>query len=174
MDRQQVIDEMRRVRVDFHTLVDRACPQDLRRRTVGTRWTNRQLLFHMVFGYLIVRALLPGVHLLGRLGWSRRFAATLDAAHSPFHLINYFGSCAGAFLLTPPRMAALMDDAIKALTHRLAAETPAALELHMQFPTQWDPYFTPTMNVLDLYHYGTQHYQHHRHQLTLGPPRANA
>jgi hypothetical protein len=37
----------------------------------------------------------------------------------------------------------------------------------MHFPTAWDPYFTPTMSVLDVYHFGTQHYDHHRRQLDL-------
>ena len=55
----------------------------------------------MVFGHLIVRTLLLLVHLLGRLGWSCRFAATLDAAHRPFHLINYAGSAGVGRLLTP-------------------------------------------------------------------------
>ena len=31
----------------------------------------------------------------------------------------------------------------------------------------WDPYFRPRMNVQDVYHYGTEHYDHHRRQLTL-------
>ena len=29
------------------------------------------------------------------------------------------------------------------------------------------PYFKPTMSVLDVYHFGTQHFDHHRRQLTL-------
>ena len=91
MDRREIAAEMRRAQADFHALVGLATAEDLRRRTDGTRWTNRQLLWHMVFGYLIVRTLMPLVHLLGRLGWSRRFAATLNALHRPFHLINYAG-----------------------------------------------------------------------------------
>jgi hypothetical protein len=35
------------------------------------------------------------------------------------------------------------------------------------FPTRWDRYFQPTMSVLDVYHYGTQHYEHHHRQLTF-------
>ena len=167
MDPREITAEMRRVQADFHTLVARATPEALRRRTDGTRWTNRQLLWHMVFGYLIVRTLMPLVHLLGRLGWSRRFAATLNALQRPFHLINYAGSAAGGLVLNPPRMAALMDATIDALIRRLAAETPAQLALTMQFPTRWDPYFKPTMSVLDVYHYGIEHYDHHRHQLTF-------
>src|SRR6476661_7295657 len=100
MDRREITDEMRRAQADFHALVDRATPADLRRRSNGTSWTNQQLMFHMVFGYLIVRTLLPLVHLLGRLGWSRRFAAVLNAAQAPFHLINYLGSVAGGTLLS--------------------------------------------------------------------------
>ena len=123
-------------------------------------------MFHMVFGYLIVRTLLPLVHLLGRLGWSRRFAATLNALNRPFHVINYAGSCGGGLLLSPRRMAALMDTTINALSQRLTTEKSDELTLTMQFPSRWDPYFEPTMSVLDVYHYGTKHYNHHRDQLT--------
>lgn len=159
--------ELRRAQTDFHDLVARATPQDLRGRSDGTRWTNRQLMWHMVFGYLIVRTLLPLVRALGRLGRSQGFAAALDAAHRPFHWINYAGSAGGGLLLTPRRMAAILDTTIDALGRRLDAETPATLALTMSFPTRWDPYFRPTMCVLDVYHYGTQHYDHHRRQLTL-------
>lgn len=83
MDPAAISAELRRSQADFHVLAAGATPDELRRPTNGTRWTNRQLLWHMVFGYLIVRTLLPLVHLLGRLGRSHRFAATLNAARSP-------------------------------------------------------------------------------------------
>jgi len=41
------------------------------------------------------------------------------------------------------------------------------LGLKMRFPPDWDPYFRETMTILDVYHYGTQHFEHHRRQLTL-------
>jgi hypothetical protein len=125
------------------------------------------MLFHMVFGYIIVRTLMPLVHLLGRLGWSRRFAATLNALRRPFHVINYLGSCCGGQLLSPRRMTALMDTTMAAIQRRLGAETPDGLALTMHFPTRWDPYFQPRMSVLDVYHYGSEHYDHHRRQLTI-------
>lgn len=43
----------------------------------------------------------------------------------------------------------------------------------MQFPTRWDPYFRDTMTVLAVYHYGTEHYDHHRRQLTLAQPQTD-
>jgi hypothetical protein len=166
MDRAEIVAEMARVEADFAELVGRAGRSDLRRRSSGTRWTNSQLLYHMVFGYLIVRTLLPMVHLLGRLGWSRRFAATLNSAHRAFHLINYLGSVGGGQLLSPPAMARLIDRTIHILQQRLARESESSLALAMRFPPDWDPYFQPTMTVRDLYHYGTVHFDHHRHQLS--------
>ena len=37
----------------------------------------------------------------------------------------------------------------------------------MHFPVGWDPYFKDSMTLLEIYHYPTQHYDHHRQQLTL-------
>jgi hypothetical protein len=37
----------------------------------------------------------------------------------------------------------------------------------MHFPVGWDPYFEDVMTIRDVYHYPTQHYDHHRRQLTL-------
>ena len=138
------------------------------RSSSGTRWTNRQLLYHMVFGYLIVRTLMPLVHLLGRSGRSRTFAACLNAARRPFHWVNYVGSWLGGQLVPPGTMVKLMRGTMRALRQRLDLETEQSLALTMHFPTDWDPYFRPTMSVRDVYHYGTEHYEHHRRQLTLG------
>jgi hypothetical protein len=167
MDATSVSIEMEQSRRSFHELVAELGPSDLRRRSVGTRWTNRQLLFHLVFGYLVVRALMPLVRGFGRLPLrsSRWFAALLHAGRRPYHLINYLGSCLGGALLTPRRMVALLDRCIAALQRSLAGEDERSLALRMAFPTSWDPYFTETMTVLEVYHFGTQHFLHHRRQL---------
>lgn len=80
MSRDEIVEELERVQGDFHRLAATATPEGLRRRSNGTRWSNRQLLFHMVFGYVVVRTLLPLVHALGRLGHSGGFAATSTPA----------------------------------------------------------------------------------------------
>jgi DinB family protein len=172
MDVAAVDEELERARDAFSRLVDRATVEDLRRRSAGTRWTNRQLLFHMVFGYLVVRSLLPLVRGFGRLplSSSRHFAAVLHAVRAPYHQINWAGSCLGGALLTPDAMATLLDRTIGALRRNLAAEDEQGLSLRMAFPVSWDPYFADTMTVLEVYHFGTQHFDHHRRQLTLGGP----
>ena len=80
-EREVIVDSLERARRELHDLVATAGPADVRRRSNGTRWTNDQLLFHMVFGFMIVRRLLPLVHVDGRLpdGVSRAFASILSA-----------------------------------------------------------------------------------------------
>jgi hypothetical protein len=169
MERRDITTEMEGARADFHHLLDGATSAELRAPTQGTRWTNEQLLFHMLFGYLLVRNLLPLVKTLSRLprGISRRFAAALNAATRPFHVINYLGSLGGARVLGHARMEHLLDQVIASLQRSLVRASVDSLNRGMHFPVGWDPYFTDYMTVTEVYHYATQHYDHHRRQLTL-------
>jgi hypothetical protein len=111
VDREAIYQELRRVRVTFRCLVEEASPDDLARASSGTRWTNQQLLFHMLFGYLITRALIVLAGMSARLpaGASRQFAGLLNAATSPFDEINYLGSRAGARIFPRRLLAARLD-----------------------------------------------------------------
>lgn len=170
-DRQVIHDELERVRDDFHDLVARASDADLRRRTKGTRWTNGQMLWHMAFGYLLVRRLRPLVRLFGRLPdpFSRAFAAVLNAGTRPFRPINYLGSAAGALVFHGPRLTRQLNHSIDVLHRRLDAESDKTLQCRMRFPVGWDPFFRNTMTLEQVYHHGTQHYDFHRAQLALRP-----
>ena len=101
MDTDEIAAEMQRAAADFRSLLDTATSADLRRGSDGTKWTNEQLLFHMLFGYLVVRNLRVLVWVFGRLpdGFSRAFAALLNNGTRPFHTINYLGSLGGARVL---------------------------------------------------------------------------
>jgi hypothetical protein len=169
----QISAELARVRDDFAELVTTAGDEELKAGTNGTRWTNEQLLFHMLFGYLLVRVLLFLVRVMGRLpdGVSRAFAAALNAATRPFHVVNYLGSLGGGRVLGRSGMVQVMDRVTRSLERSLDAEPPARLERGMHFPIGWDPYFRDWMSLRDVYHYPTQHYQHHRRQLTLAAVR---
>jgi hypothetical protein len=168
-DRQVIHAELERVRADMHELVSRATAAGLRRRTNGTRWTNGQMLWHMAFGYLLVRRLLPLVRLFGRLPEpiSRTFAAVLNAGTRPFHYINYLGAVGGALVFHGPRLTRQIDHAIDRLHRRLDTEDDEALARRMHFPAGWDPFFGDSMTLEQVYRYPTQHYDFHRAQLTL-------
>ena len=168
MDRRDIDTELERVTADFHLLVDSAGPAELHWPTNGTKWTNKQLLFHMLFGFILVRVLLPLVKGFGRLppAVSRVFAAILNTGTRPFHVINYLSALPGGTVLGSRAMGRLMDTTIGHLRGRLARESERTLALAMHFPVGWDPYFKEVMTVADLYHYPTEHYDHHRRQLT--------
>ncbi|MGW2236910.1 DinB family protein [Streptomyces sp. NPDC001759] len=173
LDRQSVHAELERVGSDFHRLLADADTADLRRRTDGTRWTNEQLLFHMLFGYTLVRVLLSLVGIFSRLPRAAGtvFARLLNAAARPFHVVNYVGSVAGALYYNHRRAGARMDRTLAALHRRLDRESAASLGRGMPYPPRWDPFFHAFMTRADLYRYPTQHYDFHRTQLTLGPER---
>jgi DinB superfamily len=153
----------------FRVLLDTATSAELRRGSDGTKWTNEQLLFHMLFGYLVVRRLRPFVRIMGRLpeGVSRVFAATLNAGTRPFHIVNYLGSLGGARVLGHGGMERTFDRIVNGLAASLLQASGAQLARGMHFPTGWDPCFRDYMTLADVYHYATQHYQHHRRQLAL-------
>lgn len=173
-DRQAIHDELERARATFHTLVAQASPADLRRPTEGTRWTNAQLLFHMLLGYLVVLRLLGLVRLFGRLpdGASRVFARVLNAGTRPFHVVNYLGACGGALVFRGARLTARVDRTVASLHRHLDRESEESLRATMHFPVGWDPFFADTMTLAEVYHYGTQHFDFHRRQLTLRGPGA--
>jgi hypothetical protein len=172
VDRQVVRDEMEQARQTFHRLLESATVGELSRPSNGTKWTNGQLLFHMLFGYLIVVRLLVLVRIFGRLpdGVSRAFAGALEVSTRPFHVINYLGSVGGPRLLGYEGMGRRFDQVVATLIRHLDRESEAELLRGMHYPTSWDPYFKAYMTLEDVYRYPTQHFEHHRRQLTLDAP----
>lgn len=169
IDRSSIADDLEGHRADFHRLLTLVGHDEWSKPTSGTEWTNEQLLFHMVFGYMVVQRLLILARILGRLPeWvSRGFARTLNAAARPFHRINYYGTCLAALVYNRRHMRAKMDRVIDALQRSLVRRDESALRRGMHFPTRWDPYFRDAMTLADIYRYPGRHYDHHRQQLTL-------
>ena len=169
MDRQAVYEDYERARQTFHRLLDTASPADLAKPTIGTKWTNEQLLWHMFFGYLITRVLLVLARVFGRLsrGAGKVFAQVLNAATVPFDWVNYLGPCGAAKVFGPRRTGAAFDRVIDSMGRRLTAEPEDGLAQGMHYPERWDPFFKDFMTLADLYRYPTQHFDFHHRQLTL-------
>ncbi|WP_315863264.1 DinB family protein [Amycolatopsis sp. FBCC-B4732] len=108
MDRRPVHEQWDQDRAAVH---EPAATAELRRPSAGTRWTNGQPVFHLVFGYQIVRAVLVLVRVFGRLpdSVSRRFAA------------------------------AWLDHIIASLHRSLERAAEADLGRGMHYPDRWDP-----------------------------------
>ena len=172
--REEILAGYSRARRDLGVLLESAAPADLHRRSDGTRWTNEELLFHMVFGYMVVRALVPLVHVVGRLPRpvGSGFAAVLNAGTGPFDVVNYWGSRAAARVYDRRRMSRKLDKTITALSRRLELESSQSLARSMPFPDRWDPFFTSLMTLNDVYAYPTLHFDFHARQLSLRHPDA--
>jgi len=172
-DKQAVYDELEAALATFHRVLGSISPEDMRRPTNGTKWNNEELLFHMLFGYMIAVWLIRIVKLLVLLPrpLTALFALLLNALTRPFNTVNYLGSVLGAKVYNHKRMSRKFDKTCASLRRMLAAENERSLRRGMYFPTRWDPFFKSYMTVDDLYHYPTQHFIFHSKQLSAGSPQ---
>lgn len=168
VDRQAIRDELHQRRETFHTILDSMSPDDLHRPSNGTRWNNEQLMFHLLFGYIVVVVLIPMVKVLGLLPRpaTKPFAYLLNALTGPFNVVNYWGSRLAATVYNHQRMGPKLDRVIASLTTKLDRATDASLQRGMYYPTRWDPFFKEYMTLADIFHYPTQHFDFHLKQLT--------
>jgi hypothetical protein len=168
-DRERILAQYARAEHQLRGCLAHASPSDLGRSSNGTRWNNEELLFHMVFGFMVARALLPLHRAFSRLPApvSAGFAAVLDAATVPFDAVNYWGSKAAARFYNRHRMAAKIHRILAVLGRKLEAESPASLARAMSLPNRWDPFFTRGMTLAQLYAYPTEHFDFHAGQLDL-------
>jgi hypothetical protein len=168
-DRSGIVEDYRRACTQLKATLERAREEELRQVSVGTRWTNEELLFHMVFGYMVVQALVPLVKIFGLLppAVGRGFARLLNAGTRPFDVVNYWGSRAAARFFNRRRMAGKLERVTASLARRLSRESEHSLARTMAFPTSWDPFFAPVMTLADVYAYPTLHFDFHAQQLSL-------
>jgi hypothetical protein len=170
--KQAIFDELESARVTVHRLLDSMSAEDLRRPSNGTKWTNEELLFHMVFGYMITISLIWLVKLLGLFPRraTRVFALSLDALTKPFNTINYIGSVLGAKIYNHDRLGRKFDRTCASLRRMLAAESDRSLRRGMCYPTRWDPFFRNYMTLADVYRYPALHFCFHARQLSVELP----
>ncbi|MEU6586499.1 DinB family protein [Nocardia sp. NPDC046763] len=175
VERDALAADLERARVDFHRLLAVTGEGEWAAPSSGTRWTNEELLFHMVFGYMIVQKLLVLFRVFGRLpsDVGRAHARMLDAATGPFDWINFHGTRVAARVYNRHRMGAKMDRVIASLQRSLQRESDANFARAMAYPARWDPYFRDSMPLAAIYTYPGQHYDHHRNQLTITAIREN-
>lgn len=157
------------IAADFRSIIQSARADELDLPSRGTRWTNRQLLFHLVLGQNITLSGIPLFGLFSILpaaasrGWSR----LLDACAGLYNWVNWAGSAAAGQVLKPEGMLRMMDTTTKIIVNWYDGADQKALSRGMTMPTSWDPYFTPWMDRRAIFEWAPKHYRHHRAQLTL-------
>ena len=169
VDRAAVAADLERAGMDFQHLIEMADDDEWIKPTNATRWNNEELLFHMVFGYMVVQRLLLLLRLFDRLPDSvgRGYARILNATTPAFDVLNYHGSRFAARIYNRKRMAAKLDRVVNSLQRSLRRAPEEDFRRGMHYPNDWDPYFRDYMTLEDVYRYPGQHYDRHRPQLTL-------
>lgn len=157
------------IQADFDRLVANAAIEQLDAPSQGTRWTNRELLFHLWFGQRIARVFIPLIGGFSRLPpcVSRGWARVLTTATKPYEWVNYAASAAGGRTLPLRITRQWMSRDTDWLLRWSDQASAADLARGMHVPKTWDPYFAPWMSRADLLAWAPKHYRHHRAQLTL-------
>lgn len=161
--------ELESARVDFHRALAALSHDGWRARSRNAGWTNGELCFHMLLGFILVPPLywiMRAMHPLP--AWcDTGFARLLDASTPLFNRVNALGPRIGARVLSPRGVSRQLDRAMGRIVRRLDRLTPEDRALHMHYPTRWDPRFTPVMTVEQLLRYPIGHLRHHLAQLSI-------
>jgi hypothetical protein len=164
--------ELEAARQEFHAMAAAVSEEAWSEPSNNPGWTNGQVLFHVLLGFLLVpplaRLLVVFGHLPGALG--RAFARLLDLPTPFFHGINAAGPRGAARMLGRNGVIARFDRVHRVILTRLERVRPEQWTLAMAYPTRWDPRFRSEMRLEDLFHYPVLHLRHHRSQLRATQP----
>ena len=157
------------IAADFARIIEGADPAELDAPTRGTRWTNRQLLFHLVLGQNIALSAIPLLGVFSRLppSFSGAWSRLLEAVAGPYNWVNWAGSAAAGRIMSLGAMRRMMDRTTRILVSWYDQADKDSLSRGMRMPVSWDPYFAPWMSRRDVLEWAPKHYRHHRRQLTL-------
>lgn len=164
---QYIRTELKSTRATFHSLLNSLSEADLKRKSRNAGWTNGEILAHMLFGFIILNALLPMARLWGRLPkWtSKPFAWLLNAFTVPFNWINALGARLQARVFTYRRLGKLFDWVHASLLRQIDSINDDEWEHGMYYPTRWDSNFDEFMTIKKLFHYPVVHFNFHIDQI---------
>ncbi len=159
--------ELESARASFHALLDSLSENELQKRSLNPGWTNGEILAHILFGFIILNALLPMARLWGHLPkWmSKIFAWILNAFTVPFNWVNALGARLQAWVFTYKRIGKIYDWVYFSLVKQINSIKDDEWERGMHYPTQWDSNFNDFMTIEKLFHYPVIHFNFHLEQI---------
>lgn len=165
--------ELEQARTAFHAALDALPPGAWRAPSRNPGWSNAELCFHMLLGFILVPLLLPLMRWMSRLpAWcDAGFAWLLNAGTPVFNRVNALGPRVAARLLSREAIARQFDRAHARIIRRLGELSERDLGRGMHYPTRWDPRFGPVMTAEELLRYPVAHLEHHLRQLAVTPAR---
>jgi hypothetical protein len=160
--------ELESTRKTFQTVLDSLSEGDLRRQSLNPGWTNGEILAHILFGFIILDALLPIARVWGRFpkSSSRPLAWLLNASTRPFNWINALGAHLQGRVFTYKRSGKLFDNIMNSLKKKVQSIKEEEWEHGMYYPTKWDSNFTEFKTLEKLLHYPVIHCNFHIGQIS--------
>jgi hypothetical protein len=165
--RAQLRADLATARQEFHEMASSLSEHAWTEPSRNPGWTNGQILFHILLGFILVLPLASLLVFFGHLPrvFSRVFAGILNLSSPLFNRINASGPRAGARLLGKAGVLRKFDKVHGAVLARFDRIRPRDWTLTMHYPTRWDPRFRADMRLADLFRYPVDHMRHHRAQL---------
>lgn|SRR5574341_64122 len=161
--------ELAAAQATFHALLDSVSDEDWRKRSLNPGWTNGEILFHMTFGFMLLPNLIPLLRVFGRLprGYSKAFAAVLNAGTGLFNWINALGARGGGRLLNRQSLSQQFDRTHARIVRLLDRIEPDEWQRGMYYPRRWDAMFDEYMTVERVFRYILVHFAFHQGQIAL-------
>jgi hypothetical protein len=155
-------------RFTFHALLASLSDDDLHKQSLNPPWTNKQIVFHMLFGFFLLPSLIVIVLLFGRLprSVSRSFALLLNSAVRPFNVINSLGPQGGGRIFTRAGLSKSYDMVYALIVRVLQMLPDGELQRGMHYPTKWDSLFTDYMTLTDIFRFPMRHFYFHVGHIT--------
>jgi len=165
--KEYIRDELEVARSSFHALLDSLSEQGWYERSQNPAWTNGQLLFHIMLGFILVCPLSRIMWVFGRFPreCSKAFAALLNLGTPLFRRVNATGPRIGSRIYDRDRIGLMYDRVYARVVTRLNSLGDEELAQGMFYPTRWDPGFAEYMKLEDLFVYPTKHLKHHAWQI---------
>jgi len=136
----------------------------LNKRSANPGWTNGQIIWHIVFAFILTPILIVILRFFGRLPrrWSKLFALALNYSTPVFNLVNAIGPRVAVKIFTRRSIARLFDRIIDRILIMIYNTKDRDWELGMYYPNRWDPTnFKEYMTFNDIVHYPILHLRHH-------------
>ncbi len=158
-----ILAELEDSHLTFHALLQSLSEEDLQRVSHNAPWTNKQILFHMMFGYLLLPSLIGLVLVFGRLPkpFSKWFAMLLNLGTAPFNVINSLGPRGGGRIFTRQGLGKIYDMVFALIVNLLHLLPDAELKRGMHYPTKWDPLFRDYMTLEEILRFPMRHFYFH-------------
>ena len=167
--KERIRKEIVKVREVYNKLLYSLTNADMAKKSKNAGWTNGEILFHILLGFIVVILLFPLVKMFARLpkSWSKKFANFLNFSTPVFNFLNALGARVGGKIFNKELLKKKFDWVIEGLLKKLSDMKENDWEMGMYAPNKWDSLFDEFMTLEKLFSYPVKHFNFHAKQIQV-------